>query len=298
MSPELIAAVERSGRVRNVVTVTTPSGGMIKTLAVRNGMTVMAGETLAEVNGLARVWLNAAVPEAQASQVRVGETVTANLAAYPGETFSGQVTAILPQTEAASRTLTARIELANRGGRLRPGMFATVEFGGQSRPALLVPSEAVIRTGRRALVMVAKDGGRYVPAEVQVGREAGGKTEILAGLAAGEKVVASGQFLLDSEASLAGLHARPITGADTQAKAAAAPALHRSHGRVEQISPTSVTLSHDPVPALQWPAMTMAFKLASPRLATGVKTGDRVSFAFAQTPAGPVVREMTKAGAQ
>ncbi|HEY9236935.1 MAG TPA: efflux RND transporter periplasmic adaptor subunit [Phenylobacterium sp.] len=298
MSPELIAAVERSGRVRNVVTVTTPSGGMIKTLAVRNGMTVMAGETLAEVNGLARVWLNAAVPEAQASQVRVGETVTANLAAYPGETFSGQVTAILPQTEAASRTLTARIELANRGGRLRPGMFATVEFGGQSRLALLVPSEAVIRTGRRALVMVAKDGGRYVPAEVQVGREAGGKTEILAGLAAGEKVVASGQFLLDSEASLAGLQARPITGADTQAKAAAAPALHRSHGRVEQISPTSVTLSHDPVPALQWPAMTMAFKLASPRLATGVKTGDRVSFAFAQTPAGPVVREMTKAGAQ
>ena len=298
MSPELIAAVERSGRVRNVVTVTTPSGGMIKTLAVRNGMTVMAGETLAEVNGLARVWLNAAVPEAQASQVRVGETVTANLAAYPGETFSGQVTAILPQTEAASRTLTARIELANRGGRLRPGMFATVEFGGQSRPALLVPSEAVIRTGRRARVMVAKDGGRYVPAEVQVGREAGGKTEILAGLAAGEKVVASGQFLLDSEASLAGLHARPITGADTQAKAAAAPALHRSHGRVEQISPTSVTLSHDPVPALQWPAMTMAFKLASPRLATGVKTGDRVSFAFAQPPAGPVVREMTKAGAQ
>lgn len=298
MSPELIAAVERSGRVRNVVTVTTPSGGMIKTLAVRNGMTVMAGETLAEVNGLDRVWLNAAVPEAQASQVRVGETVRASLPAYPGEIFTGQVTAILPQTDAASRTLTARIELANRGGRLRPGMFATVEFGGQSRPALLVPSEAVIRTGRRALVMVAKEGGRYVPAEVQVGREAGGKTEILAGLTAGEKVVASGQFLLDSEASLAGLQARPITGADAAAKPTAAPALHRSQGRVEQISPTSVTLSHDPVPALQWPAMTMAFKLASPQLATGVKAGDRVSFAFEQTPGGPVVREMTKAGAQ
>lgn len=298
MSPELIAAVERSGRVRNVVTVTTPTGGMIKTLAVRNGMTVMAGETLVEVNGLARVWLNAAVPEAQASQVRVGQTVKASLAAYPGESFTGQVTAILPQTETASRTLTARIELANRGGRLRPGMFANVEFGGQSRPALLVPSEAVIRTGQRALVMLAKDGGRYVPAEVQVGREAGGKTEIVAGLAAGEKVVASGQFLLDSEASLAGIQARPITGASAAAKAEAAPGLHRSQGRVEQISPTSVTLSHGPIPALQWPAMTMTFKLASPKLATGVKTGDRVSFAFEQTPGGPVVREMTKAGGQ
>lgn len=298
MPPSLIASVERSGRVRNVVTVTTPTGGMIKTLAVRNGMTVMAGETLAEVNGLARVWLNAAIPEAQASQMRVGQTVKASLVAYPGESFTGQVTAILPQTETASRTLTARIELANRGGRLRPGMFATIEFGGQSRPALQVPSEAIIRTGRRALVMLAKDGGRYVPAEVQVGREAGGKTEILAGLAAGEKVVASGQFLLDSEASLAGLQARPITGAGVAAKAKAAPGLHRSQGRVEQISPTSVTLSHGPVPALQWPAMTMTFKLASPQLATGIKTGDRVSFAFEQTPAGPVVREMTKAGAQ
>lgn len=298
MSPELIAAVERSGRVRNVVTVTTPSGGMIKTLAVRNGMTVMAGETLAEVNGLDRVWLNAAIPEAQASQVRVGQTARASLAAYPGETFTGQVTAILPQTETASRTLTARIELASRGGRLRPGMFATVELGGQSRPALQVPSEAVIRTGRRALVMLAKDGGRYVPAEVQVGREAEGKTEILAGLTAGEKVVASGQFLLDSEASLAGVQARPITGPGPAPKAAAVPALHRSQGRVEQISPASVTLSHEPVPALQWPAMTMTFKLASPQLATGVRTGDRVSFAFEQTPAGPVVREMSKAGAQ
>ena len=207
------------------------------------------------------------------------------------------MTAVLPQTETASRTLTARIELANRGGRLRPGMFAAVEFGGQSRPALQVPSEAVIRTGRRALVMLAKDGGRYVPAEVQVGREAGGKTEILAGLTAGEKVVASGQFLLDSEASLAGVQARPITGAGPTQKAAAAPALHRSQGRVEQISPASVTLSHEAVPALQWPAMTMTFKLASPQLATGVKAGDRVSFAFEQTPAGPVVREMTKAGA-
>lgn len=298
MSSELIAAVERSGRVRNVVTVTTPSGGMIKTLAVRNGMTVMAGETLAEVNGLARVWLNAAVPEAQASQVRVGETVRASLPAYPGEAFTGQVTAILPQTETASRTLTARIELANRGGRLRPGMFATVEFGGQSRSALLVPSEAVIRTGRRALVMVAKDGGRYVPAEVRVGREAGGKTEIVGGLTAGEKVVASGQFLLDSEASLAGLQARPITGGGVAVKPDARPALHRSQGRVEQISPTSVTLSHDPIPVLQWPAMTMAFKLASPQLAAEAKTGDRVSFAFEQTAGGPVVREMSKAGAQ
>jgi Cu(I)/Ag(I) efflux system membrane fusion protein len=210
MPPALIAAVERTGQVRNVVSISTPTGGVIKTLSVRNGMTVSAGETLAEVNGLGRVWLNAAVPEAMAGQVRVGGAAAATLAAFPGQSFNGRVTAILPQAQAESRTLTARIELPNPGGRLRPGMFATVQFGGASQPALLVPSEAVIRTGKRTLVMLARPGGRYEPAEVRVGREAGGRTEVLAGLSEGEKVVASGQFLLDSEASLSGVQARPL----------------------------------------------------------------------------------------
>jgi len=123
------------------------------------------------------------------------------------------VIAILPTAQADSRTLTVRIELPNRGGRLRPGMFATVALDGYAKPALLVPSEAVIRTGTRTLVMLATTDGRYHPAEVKVGRDAGGQTEILAGLADGEKVVASGQFLLDSEASLTGIPIRPIGGA-------------------------------------------------------------------------------------
>ena len=293
MPPATIDAVTRSGRVRNVVVVTTPTGGVIKTLAVRNGMTVAAGQTLAEVNGLDRVWLNAAVPEAQASQVRVGETVTATLAAFPAETFNGRVTAVLPQADAESRTLTVRVELPNPRGRLRPGMFATVQLGGLSQPALLVPSEAVIRTGRRTLVMLARPGGRYEPAEIRTGREAGGKTEVLAGLSAGEKVVASGQFLLDSEASLSGVQARPITSG--RAPSAAAPALHESVGRVEKIAPDQVTLSHEPVPTLQWPAMTMTFRLADPALARGIKAGDRMGFAFEQTPNGPVVRRISPA---
>lgn len=296
MPPALVAAVERGGKVRNVVTLSTPTGGVIKTLSVRNGMTVSAGETLAEVNGLGRVWLNAAVPEAMAGQVRVGETVAASLAAYPGQTFNGRVTAILPQAQAESRTLTARVELPNSGGRLRPGMFASVLFGGAAQPALLVPSEAVIRTGKRTLVMLARPGGRYAPAEIRAGREADGKTEVLAGLSDGEKVVASGQFLLDSEASLSGVQPRPISTATPST--AKTPALYESVGRIEQISPTSVTLSHEAVPAIQWPAMTMAFRLADPALARGMTSGQRVGFAFEQTPGGPVVRRMTPAAAR
>jgi Cu(I)/Ag(I) efflux system membrane fusion protein len=294
----LIDAVERSGQVRNVVTVSTPAGGVIKTLGVRNGMSVTAGQTLAEINGLSRVWLNAAIPEAMAGQVRPGEGVTATLAAYPGETFNGRVTAILPQADTASHTLTARIDLPNPGGRLRPGMFASAQFGGMSQSALLVPSETVIRTGRRSLVMIAQPGGRYAPAEVRIGREGDGKTEILAGLSAGEKVVASGQFLIDSEASLSGIQARPVASRPApMTSTAKAPALYESVGRVEQISPAAVTLSHQPVPAIGWPAMTMTFKLADPALAQGIKVGDRVAFGFDQPPAGPTMRRMSKATA-
>jgi Cu(I)/Ag(I) efflux system membrane fusion protein len=300
MPSGLIEAVERSGRASNVVTVATPTGGAIKSLGVRAGMSVTPGQTLAEINGLGRVWLNVAVPEAMAGQTKVGQTVTATFAAFPGESFSGRVNAILPQAQAESRTLTVRVELPNPHGRLRPGMFATAQFGGAAQPALLVPSEAVIRTGRRTLVMLTQPGGGFQPAEVQVGREAGGRTEVLAGLAEGEQVVASGQFLLDSEASLAGLQARPIGApaapAAAPVSAASKPALYETTGRVEQITPTSVTLSHQPVPALNWPAMTMSFRLADPGLAKGVEVGDQVAFAFDQPKEGPTVRRITRVG--
>ncbi|MBN8809168.1 MAG: efflux RND transporter periplasmic adaptor subunit [Sphingomonas sp.] len=220
--PALIAAARQRLRLlgapggatggRGMTTIRTPIGGVITTLDARAGVTLAAGQTLAQINGLGTVWLNAAVPEVRAADVRVGQAATAELSGFPGERFTGRVIAVLPTAQADSRTLTVRIELANRDGRLRPGMFATVHLGDTSRSALLVPSEAVIRTGKRTLVMLADGKGRFRPAEVRIGRDAGGQTEILAGLAAGEKVVASGQFLLDSEASLTGIAARPISG--------------------------------------------------------------------------------------
>ena len=212
MSDGVIGQVERTGRPAGIVTINTPIAGVIQSLDARQGVTLAAGQSLAQVNGLGTVWLNAAVPEARASEVRIGQSATATLTSFPGESFGGRVIAILPTAQADSRTLTIRIELANRGGRLRPGMFAQVALGGDTRPALLVPSEAVIRTGTRTMVILATNDGRYHPAEVRAGREAGGQTEILAGLASGEKVVASGQFLLDSEASLTGIAVRPIGG--------------------------------------------------------------------------------------
>ena len=210
MPDGLITGVERSGRTNGVTTISSPVSGVIQTLDARAGSTMAMGQTLASVNGIGTVWLNAAIPEAQAASARVGASANAAFAAFPGEVFTGRIVAILPVANADTRTLTARIELPNRGGRLRPGMFAQITLGGAGATALLVPSEAVIRTGTRTLVMLDAGDGRYHPAEVRTGREGGGQTEILGGLREGEKVVVSGQFLLDSEASLSGIEVRKL----------------------------------------------------------------------------------------
>ncbi|CAN7584132.1 efflux RND transporter periplasmic adaptor subunit [Phenylobacterium sp. LjRoot225] len=298
MPDGLIEAVAQRGRAQTVVTITSPIGGAIQTLDVRQGMAVNMSQTLAQVSGLSTVWLTAAVPEAQAGQVRTGAPARVELAAFPGEAFTGRVAAILPAAQAASRTLQVRVELANTGGRLRPGMYGTVHLSGAAHPALSVPSEAVIRTGKRAIVMVAGAGSRFQPVEVQVGREDGDRTEILAGLNEGQKVVASGQFLIDSEASLAGLQAQPLSAAPATPPPQPQAALYETRGRIEALTTDSITLSHEPVPAIGWPAMTMTFKLGSPALAKGVKVGDRVAFRFEQKPDGPVVQRLAPVAAQ
>lgn len=298
MPQSLIAAVERTGRPRTTVTINSPIGGAIKTLGVRAGMSVPAGLTLAEINGLSTVWLNAAVPEALAGQLRVGRSVDVSLAAFPGQRMTGRLTALLPEVTGDSRTLTARIELRNPGGRLRPGMYGQITFGGSSTPALLVPSEAVIRTGRRNLVMLAAEGGRYQPAEVRVGREAGGQTEILAGLREGERVVASGQFLFDSEASLSGVTARSLEQARAQsgtaAPAPAAAQTYRASGRVQAVAGRSITLAHGPVPALEWPAMTMAFVVPDAVPLAGISVGSQVDFSFDMVDGKATIRSLTR----
>ncbi|CAN7656004.1 efflux RND transporter periplasmic adaptor subunit [Phenylobacterium sp. LjRoot225] len=298
MPEGLIEAVARRGQAQTVITFTSPIGGAIQTLDVRQGMAVNMGQTLAQVSGLGTVWLTAAVPEAQSGQVRIGAPARIDLAAFPGEAFTGRIAAVLPAAQAESRTLQVRVELSNRGGRLRPGMYGTAHLGGTAHPALSVPSEAVIRTGKRAIVMVAGPGGRFQPVEVQLGREDGARTEILAGLSEGQKVVASGQFLIDSEASLAGLQAQAVGTAPATPPPQPRAALYETRGRIESLTADSITLSHEPVPAIGWPAMTMTFKLGSPALAKGAKVGDRVAFGFEQKPDGPVVQRLAPTGAQ
>jgi len=206
MPEALIAQVAKTRKVRPVLTLSTPIAGELQSLEVRAGMSVSAGMSLARINGLGSVWLDSAIPEAQATLVQVGAPVSVALSAYPGQMLAGKVVAILPSIDPQNRTLTVRSQLPNPDGKLRPGMFASVRLADPDpTPSLLVPSEAVIRTGKRTLVMVAEDQGRYKPTEVRIGRESAGRIEVLDGLSEDQKVVTSGQFLLDSEASLQGI---------------------------------------------------------------------------------------------
>ncbi len=208
MPSSLIAQMERSGQVQSVFTVTSPLNGALQTLEVREGMTVAAGQTLARFNGLDQVWLQVAVPEAQGATLHVGQSVQSRFVGLPGTTLTGIVSAILPAAALDSRTVQVRVELPNPDGALRPGMTAQVSLAQSStQPVLQVPSEALIRTGKRVLVMLAEEGGHYRPVEVQAGAENQEQTVILSGLQEGQQVVASGQFLLDSEASLKGVTA-------------------------------------------------------------------------------------------
>jgi Cu(I)/Ag(I) efflux system membrane fusion protein len=295
MTDAQIRQVESEGKVMPRTTVVSPINGVISELAVRDGMAVSPGMPLFRINGLDEVWVLVEVPEPVSAQVRPGALVEARASALPDAVFKGKVSALLPQVSASTRTLQVRVELRNPGHKLVPGMFMTVQFiPAQSAEVLAIPAEALIQTGKRSVVMLAQGDGKFAPVEVETGMEAKGLTEIRSGLEAGQKVVVSGQFLVDSEASLKGLTTRlnahqadeHAGHAGAHAGAQSAPTVHRGEAKVESIDKEDIMLSHGPIASLNWPSMTMGFKLPPQGLPARVKPGDAVTFEFKQRPDG------------
>ena len=279
MDEAQIALVESTGRTQPRITLVAPIGGVVTELMAREGMTVMSGATLFRINGTGTVWANAEVPESQAALLRPGAKVQARSPAAPGSTFDGRVQALLPDVNPTTRTLKARLELANPGARLVPGMFVQMQFMDmRADKALLVPTEAVIQTGRRTVVMLAEDNGRFRPVDVEIGIETGGQSEVKRGLQAGQRVVVSSQFLIDSEASLKGVEAR--LNVEPKPDAARTAPRHLGEATVESIGRDALTLSHGPIPSLKWGPMTMDFKPPPRGLPRGLAAGDKVSFEF------------------
>ena len=209
MPEDLIRKLEKTGTPQSRFTLAAPISGIVTELTAREGMTVTMGAPLFRINGLSKVWVNAEVPESLAQDVHPGDPVKARTAALPGEVFDGTISAVLPSVNLATRTLTARVSFPNPKMQLLPGMFMTVQFAAApGSDVLMVPSEAVIETGTRRVVMVSEGDGRFRPVNVETGAQSGGQTEIRSGLTLGQKVVVSGQFLIDSEASLKATEAR------------------------------------------------------------------------------------------
>jgi membrane fusion protein, copper/silver efflux system len=316
----MIASLDRTGRAQTHIVLSSPENGVVSELNVRDGAMVTAGQTLAKIAGLSTLWLIVEIPEALALDAQPGMRVDATFSGDPTRHFTGRIREILPGISATSRTLQARLEIDNADGRLTPGMLMRVHVSGaQAVSRLFVPSEAVITTGKRSVVIVRNGDGRLQPATVTVGNDAGNETEVLGGLNVGDTVVASGQFLIDSEASLksvlpriegapasdaasdatapdASASASATAPASAPAAAAAAASTYETTGKVEQITPTGMTFSHQPIAALGWPAMTMSFNKPAPNAFADVKVGDTVHFVFRQSDDGYQLTKVEPAG--
>jgi Cu(I)/Ag(I) efflux system membrane fusion protein len=281
-----IQRIEQTGKAEPRVTLYAPEAGVVWEINVRDGMAVNSGMPLYRLASLASVWVNAEVPETEAALVRPGAPVTARAAALPDALYRGTVATLLPDVNATTRTIKARIVLANPGTRLKPGMFVSVDFGSSAQSMLTVPAEAVISTGKRSVVIVAEGGGKFRPVDVETGRDSGDMTEIRKGLTAGQKVVASGQFLIDSESSLKTTLNRLQSAPEPPSTKRATPAQHTASGKIERIDIKDGTLelTHGPIPALKWPAMTMTFRAADKALLAKAKPGDEIEFDILAEP--------------
>jgi Cu(I)/Ag(I) efflux system membrane fusion protein len=291
----LIASLDRTGKAQTHVTLFSQEAGVLTELNVRDGAMVSPGQTLAKVAGLSKLWLIVEIPESHALQVQPGMMVDATFAGDASQHFSGHIREILPGITPDSRTLQARLEIDNAALTLTPGMLLRAHVSG-AKPVsrLFVPSEVVITTGKRSLVIVRNADGRLQPVEITVGNDSGDNTEVTSGLTEGQQVVASGQFLIDSEASLTSVLPKlegsvelgAPASAPVSASTPAATQTYQTTGKVEKITPSDITLSHQPVPALGWGAMTMTFGKPSPTAFPDIKPGESVHFVFRQSEDG------------
>jgi Cu(I)/Ag(I) efflux system membrane fusion protein len=198
-----VRQLEKTRKVKQNIAIYSPQDGVVSKLMVRHGMYVTPKNQVMSLADLSSVWLIAEVFESQADWVKVGQSAEVSLAFLPGRIWEGTVEYIYPSLDAKTRTLKARLRFDNPDEALKPNMYANVRiFGGATQETIVIPVEALIRTGRETRVVMALGEGKFTSRTVTAGIESGDWVEILAGLEPDEEVVTSGQFLIDSEASL------------------------------------------------------------------------------------------------
>jgi RND family efflux transporter MFP subunit len=204
VAAEDVDAIAQTGQPQRSVNLRSPVRGYVARKEVVKGLYVQPGTELFQIADLSTVWVLVDVHERELARARVGQKAVFEVAAYPGRRFPGTVQFLYPALNTGSRTLQARIELQNPGLALRPGMYGdvTLDTGAGAGEAVVVPVDALVDTGEQQYLFVDRGGGRFEPRAVRAGATGGGQVAILEGLAEGERVVTTANFLLDSESRL------------------------------------------------------------------------------------------------
>ncbi len=300
-----IQALARTGQARRTLSLRSPVNGIVTGKTAVQGMRFMAGETLYQIADLASVWVIADVFEQDIGQVRPGARARIKINAYPDQRFEGSISYVYPTLNAATRTVPVRIELANPGRLLKPGMYAQIELPAAATGAVLsVPNSAVIDSGTHQIALVEVKDGRFEPRTLRLGARGDERVEVLAGVREGERVVVAANFLIDAESNLQAAIGGFAHAAGAAASPAAQPAAarigHHAQGKVEEVDAAAgtVSIAHGPVPSLNWPQMSMEFKPANAAILKQLKPGAAVDFEFVERGEGEwVITAVTPAGA-
>ena len=204
VTDEQTADIERKRQPGEALTLRSPFRGVVLEVAARQGVNVKPGDRLINIADLSVVWVSAEFYESELSMLKTGQWVTVATSSYPNERFEGQVAVITPFLEEAKRTAKVRIDIPNPDFKLRPGMYTNIELGMDMGEGLVVPASAVMPTGTREIAFVDKGGGKLEPRVVQLGEQIGDHYEVKSGLAEGERVIASANFLIDAESKVQG----------------------------------------------------------------------------------------------
>lgn len=254
LSKSVINNLKKTRKVKQNIAFFAPQNGVVENLKIREGFFVKPGSTLMSIGDLSQVWVEAEVFERQAGQVAQGTPVTMSLDYLPGKTWQGKIDYVYPTLDAKTRTVKVRLRFNNENGEFKPNMFAQITIHTSSdEKALLIPKEALIRTGNHDRVVLVLGEGNFKSVAVSVGRFDSDNVEILSGLSAGEKVVSSAQFLLDSESSK--------TSDFKRMSHDISPSIVWVNASIISLMADHkmLTLAHDAIPAWDWPEMTMDF---------------------------------------
>ena len=259
MPNEAIQSLISSKKVRQTITFSAPQTGFVDNLNIREGFFIKPGNTLLSIGALDEVWVDAEIFERQSAQVTVGLPVTMTLDFLPGKTWEGEVDYVYPTLEQSTRTLRVRLRFKNADYALKPNMFAQITIHSDfDSDNVLVPSEAVIRTGTQDRVVLAFGDGQFKSIAVDVGRVVEDYTEITTGLIDGDQIVTSAHFLLDSESSISSDFKR-MEAPD------ALPSSVFTEATITDVMPSHnmITVNHGAISEWDWPEMTMDFTVAN-----------------------------------